>query len=51
MLVLYIGFVAFVLGLGLGWLAVRTNWLVVPVVVHALFNAVSVAFVLRGGAT
>jgi membrane protease YdiL (CAAX protease family) len=38
----------FVLGLGLGWLAVRTNGIVVPAVVHGLFNAVSVAFVLRG---
>ncbi len=38
----------FVLGLGLGYLAVRTNGLLVPVLVHALFNAVSVAFVLRG---
>lgn len=38
----------FVLGLGLGYLAVRTNGLFVPVVVHALFNAVSVVFVLRG---
>lgn len=39
----------FVLGLGLGWLSVRTNGLLVPVAVHGLFNAVSVAFVLRGG--
>ena len=39
----------FVLGLGLGWLAVRTNGLLVPVLVHGLFNAVSVVFVLRGG--
>ena len=38
----------FVLGLGLGYLAVRTNGLLVPVLVHSLFNAVSVAFVLRG---
>lgn len=37
----------FVLGLGLGWLAVRTNGTLVPVVVHGLFNAVSVVFVLR----
>jgi membrane protease YdiL (CAAX protease family) len=38
----------FVLGLGLGWLAVRTNGVLVPVLVHALFNAVSALFVLRG---
>jgi membrane protease YdiL (CAAX protease family) len=38
----------FALGLGLGWLAVRTNGVLVPVIVHGLFNAVSVAFVLRG---
>lgn len=37
----------FALGLGLGYLAVRTNGVLVPAVVHALFNAVSVAFVLR----
>lgn len=40
----------FVLGLALGWLAVRTNGVLVPVLVHALFNAVSAAFVLRSGA-
>ncbi|HEY1192516.1 MAG TPA: CPBP family intramembrane glutamic endopeptidase [Gemmata sp.] len=39
----------FVLGLGLGYLSVRTNGLLVPIAVHALFNAVSVVFVLRGG--
>ncbi len=39
----------FVLGLGLGWLAVRTNGLLVPVLVHGLFNAVAVVIVLRGG--
>lgn len=38
----------FALGLALGYLAVRTNGLLVPVAVHALFNAVSVVFVLRG---
>jgi membrane protease YdiL (CAAX protease family) len=38
----------FLLGLGLGWLAVRTNGVLVPVLVHGLFNAVSVVFVLRG---
>ena len=37
----------FALGLGLGWLAVRTNVILVPVLVHGLFNAVSVVFVLR----
>lgn len=37
----------FALGLGLGYLAVRTNGVLVPTIVHALFNAVSVAFVLR----
>ena len=31
----------FILGLGLGWLVVRTRSLVAPVVLHALFNAVS----------
>jgi hypothetical protein len=39
----------FLLGLGLGWLAVRTNGVLVPVIVHALFNAVSAVAVLRGG--
>lgn len=38
----------FALGLGLGYLAVRTNGLLAPVLVHGLFNAVSVAFVLWG---
>ncbi len=37
----------FVLGLALGWLAVRTNGVLVPVIVHGLFNAVSGVFVLR----
>ncbi len=37
----------FALGLGLGYLAVRTNGVLVPAIVHGLFNAVSVAFVLR----
>ncbi|HEX4611054.1 MAG TPA: CPBP family intramembrane glutamic endopeptidase [Urbifossiella sp.] len=40
----------FALGLGLGWVAVRTNSVLAPVVVHGLFNAVSVLFVLSGGA-
>ncbi|MBN9121589.1 MAG: CPBP family intramembrane metalloprotease [Planctomycetes bacterium] len=38
----------FALGLGLGWLAVRTNGVLVPTIVHGLFNAVSAVFVLRG---
>lgn len=38
----------FVLGLGLGWLAVRMRGVLVPTLVHGLFNAVSVALVLRG---
>ncbi len=37
----------FLLGLGLGWLAVRTNGVLVPVIVHGLFNAVSAVYVLR----
>jgi membrane protease YdiL (CAAX protease family) len=40
----------FLLGLGLGWLAVRTRGVLAPAVVHGLFNAVSAVFVLRGGA-
>lgn len=39
----------FVLGIGLGWLAMRTRGILAPVIVHGLFNAVSVLFVLRGG--
>lgn len=38
----------FLLGLGLGWLAVRTRGVLVPFLVHGLFNAVSAVFVLRG---
>ena len=38
----------FVLGVGLGWLAMRTRGVFVPVIVHGLFNAVSAVFVLRG---
>jgi membrane protease YdiL (CAAX protease family) len=38
----------FVLGLGLGWLALRTRGILAPAIVHGLFNAVSVLFVLRG---
>jgi membrane protease YdiL (CAAX protease family) len=40
----------FLLGLGLGWLAVRTRSVLVPAIVHGLFNAVSAVFVLRGAA-
>lgn len=39
----------FPFALGLGWLAVRTNGILVPFIVHGLFNAVSVVYVLRGG--
>jgi membrane protease YdiL (CAAX protease family) len=38
----------FLFGLGLGWLAVRTRSLLVPILVHGLFNAVSAVYVLRG---
>ncbi|MCI0701737.1 MAG: CPBP family glutamic-type intramembrane protease [Planctomycetia bacterium] len=37
----------FLLGLGLGWLAVRTRGVLVPIIVHGLFNAVSAVSVLR----
>jgi membrane protease YdiL (CAAX protease family) len=40
----------FALGLGLGWVAVRTQGLLAPFLVHGLFNCVSVLFVLSGGA-
>jgi len=40
----------FFLGLGLGWLAVRTRGIFVPIVVHGLFNAVSAVYVLRSAA-
>jgi membrane protease YdiL (CAAX protease family) len=36
----------FVLGLGLGWLAWRTQSLTGPIFVHALFNAVASAVLL-----
>lgn len=39
----------FVLGLGLGWLAVRTNGVLAPFLVHGLFNTVATIFVLSGG--
>jgi membrane protease YdiL (CAAX protease family) len=39
----------FLLALALGWLAVRTNGILVPAIVHGLFNAVSGVMVLRGG--
>lgn len=38
----------FALGLGLGVVAVRTNGVVAPAIVHGLFNTVSVLFVLSG---
>jgi membrane protease YdiL (CAAX protease family) len=38
----------FLLALGLGWLAVRTRGVLVPAIVHGLFNAVSTVLVLRG---
>jgi membrane protease YdiL (CAAX protease family) len=40
----------FVLGLGLGWIAVQSRGLLVPIIVHGLFNAVSAVYVLRGAA-
>ncbi|MFO0801010.1 MAG: CPBP family intramembrane glutamic endopeptidase [Gemmataceae bacterium] len=40
----------FVLGLGLGWVAVRTTGLLAPFLVHGLFNTVSVLYVLSSGA-
>lgn len=40
----------FLLGLGLGWVALRTRSLRAPIVVHGLFNLVSVLYVLRGPA-
>ncbi len=38
----------FLLALVLGWLAVRTNGVLVPVIVHGMFNAVSAVYTLRG---
>jgi membrane protease YdiL (CAAX protease family) len=38
----------FALGLGLGWIAVRSRGVLVPIIVHGLFNAVSAVYVLRG---
>ena len=38
----------FILGLGLGWLVVRTRSILVPIIVHGLFNAISTIAVLRG---
>ncbi|HSQ55612.1 MAG TPA: CPBP family intramembrane glutamic endopeptidase [Gemmata sp.] len=40
----------FPLAIGLGYVAVRTHGVFVPFLVHGLFNAVSVVYVLRGGA-
>jgi membrane protease YdiL (CAAX protease family) len=39
----------FVLGLGLGWLCLRTRGILACVVAHGLFNAVSFVYLLRGG--
>jgi len=39
----------FGLGLGLGWLAVRSGGLLAPMLVHGLFNAVSFGYLLLGG--
>jgi membrane protease YdiL (CAAX protease family) len=38
----------FVLGLGLGYLALRTHSLVAPIVLHSLFNGVSYVLLLAG---
>jgi membrane protease YdiL (CAAX protease family) len=40
----------FIFAMGLGWLAVRTGGVAVPIIVHGLLNAVSTLFVLSGGA-
>jgi membrane protease YdiL (CAAX protease family) len=40
----------FLLALGVGYLAVRTRGVLVPFLVHGLFNAVSAVYVLRSGA-
>lgn len=40
----------FVLGLGLGWLVLRTKTVLAAVVAHGLFNAISVVMMLRGAA-
>ncbi|MCX7666504.1 MAG: CPBP family intramembrane metalloprotease [Gemmataceae bacterium] len=39
----------FVLGLFLGYVRLRTNSLVAPIVAHALFNSVSLLYLLMGG--
>jgi membrane protease YdiL (CAAX protease family) len=39
----------FVLAIGLGWLVARTRGVTAAAVAHALFNAVSAVYVLRGG--
>jgi membrane protease YdiL (CAAX protease family) len=39
----------FVLGLGLGYLALRTRGLVAPIVLHSLFNGASYVLLLAGG--
>jgi membrane protease YdiL (CAAX protease family) len=40
----------FVLGLGLGWLVLRTKTVLAAVVAHGLFNAISAVVLLRGAA-
>lgn len=40
----------FVLGLGLGWLVLRTKTVLAAIVAHGLFNAISVTMMLRGAA-
>jgi membrane protease YdiL (CAAX protease family) len=40
----------FVLGLGLGWLVLRTRTVLAAIVAHGLFNAISVVMLLRGAA-
>lgn len=39
----------FVLGLGLGWLVLRTKSATAAIVAHGLFNAISAVHLLRGG--
>lgn len=39
----------FVLGLGLGWLALRTRSIIPSIVVHALFNGIAVIYQRLGG--
>ncbi len=39
----------FVLGIGLGWLVLRTRTILPAVIAHGLFNLISVIYLLRGG--